>query len=169
MSEITFFANIEIHSIYNILAVWDYLNIWVKAWSLSWSSLRVLEQEQLHADGGSSLAGSGGDGRHGQFCGELWLTQLWRWREAWSSDDVMGKVWRRAGGNSAWLPPRNLRLDETGGSVGSGVSVSCWELGGECELGCGLGRPACVFRGLVLCTFALDFCFHRCFFLITKN
>ena len=30
---------------------------------------------------------------------------------------MMGKVWRRAAGNSAWLPPRNLRLDETGGSV----------------------------------------------------
>lgn len=41
------------------------------------------------------------------------LTQLWRWREAWSSDDMMGKA--SAGqAELAWLPPRNLRLDETG-------------------------------------------------------
>ena len=52
----------------------------------------VWEQEQLSADGGSSLAGSGGDRGRGQFCGALGLTQLWRWREAWNSDDMMGKV-----------------------------------------------------------------------------
>ena len=37
-------------------------------------------------------AGSGGDRGRGQFCGALGLTQLWRWREAWISDDMMGKV-----------------------------------------------------------------------------